>query len=149
MFHDSQLMFEQYHEIINMALGTINQSIESVHEKSRYLQGPAQISFMMNERPSSDRTMYEGFGHYEKAIGAAAVFRKKSIITQALLVPRPELRQLIGQLWSQLKTLDGRYIAVHIRRGDKLVEEAPTFPVSLYCNYFSLKMIDSFFRSFD
>ncbi|GAV04830.1 hypothetical protein RvY_15050 [Ramazzottius varieornatus] len=69
---------------------------------------------------------------YEDAKGRDETFRRKSILARALLDLQPELFAVVKQVWTQL-TESGGYLAVHIRRGDKVaMRETPDFPLLFY-----------------
>ncbi|OQV17578.1 hypothetical protein BV898_08349 [Hypsibius exemplaris] len=94
--------------------------------------GPAHAQFKLNVNPP-DMSIFAGFADIEIKPGRLYVFRKKSVLAQALLIPRADLMELIRGIWTNLVRRDGAFMTVHIRRGDKISErEAPAFPVALF-----------------
>ena len=78
------------------------------------------------------------------SLGYPVMFERLSVLLQSLLVPQPKMMSLLGALYTQLHSYDGGFMFVHIRHGDKLISEAPNFPVALY--YRALKRICLLFR---
>ncbi|GAU88741.1 hypothetical protein RvY_01379 [Ramazzottius varieornatus] len=65
--------------------------------------------------------------------GTEKVFRRKSALTRALWNFRPDYKALLKELWSKVLDKNGRYFAVHIRRGDKLAaKEMENVPIEKY-----------------
>ncbi|OWA51032.1 hypothetical protein BV898_15534 [Hypsibius exemplaris] len=72
---------------------------------------------------------YQQLTAYEASLPNGVTFRKKSLLARSLLDLQPRLKDVLGQIWSNL-VKEG---AVHIRRGDKTVTgESINFPISLY-----------------
>ncbi|OQV16290.1 hypothetical protein BV898_09598 [Hypsibius exemplaris] len=96
-----------------------------------FSRSPKHINMLLNlDRPLFN--LYPAFAAYEKAHGPDVVLRKKSRLSLALLTPQPDILQLIEAIWTNLQATSGGFIAIHIRRGDKVLYEAATFPVVLY-----------------
>ncbi|OQV20741.1 hypothetical protein BV898_05321 [Hypsibius exemplaris] len=94
--------------------------------------GITHAHFKLNVNPP-DWSVFRGFVDIESQLGIPYVFQKESVIARALLIPQPDLVELIRRVWMNLVAFDGAFVTVHIRRGDKITErEAASFPVVLF-----------------
>lgn len=66
--------------------------------------------------------------------GTEAFFIKKSLLMKSLWQPKPLLKELLRILWTALTDGSGGYVAVHIRRYDKLWVEASAIPISVFAD---------------
>lgn len=74
-------------------------------------------------------TLIEAQKHEYLRQGTDRFFGKKSALLKSLWQPEASLKELLRVLWRNIMDEDGRFISVHLRRGDKLWAEAKEIPV--------------------